>query len=145
MHAGALDYAMHNYAQLCTIMHNYAHLCKIMHDYAGCISTKTQGLQTRGNLGLRYPTNRQHSEICSSHSCLFWSETSLNITIAHKHQCCPTSSVVVVCLCATYWSGGCLQCFCARGLQVWHTHSTTLHRYAPHKSLLEIGVHVPVL
>ena len=31
MHAGALDYAMHNYAQLCTIMHNYA----------GCIATKT--------------------------------------------------------------------------------------------------------
>ena len=30
MHAGALDYAMHNYAQLCTIMH----------DYAGCIATK---------------------------------------------------------------------------------------------------------
>ena len=31
MHAGALDYAMHNYAQF----------CKIMHDYAGCIATKT--------------------------------------------------------------------------------------------------------
>ena len=31
MHAGALDYAMRNYAQL----------CKIMHDYAGCIATKT--------------------------------------------------------------------------------------------------------
>ena len=31
MHAGALDYAMHHYAQLCTIMH----------DYAGCIATKT--------------------------------------------------------------------------------------------------------
>ena len=31
MHAGALDYAMHNYAQLCTIMH----------DNAGCIATKT--------------------------------------------------------------------------------------------------------
>ena len=31
MHAGALDYAMHNYTQLCTIMH----------DYAGCIATKT--------------------------------------------------------------------------------------------------------
>ena len=61
MHAGALDYAMHNYARLCGLHCN----------------EDTQGLQTRGNLGLRSPTNRQHSEICSSHSCLFRSENHL--------------------------------------------------------------------
>ena len=71
MHAGALDYAMHNYAQLCTIMQNYARLCGLH------CNEDTQGLQTRGNLGLRSPTNRQRSEICSSHSCLFWSENQL--------------------------------------------------------------------
>ena len=32
MYARALDYAMHNYAQICTIMHNCARLCTIMHD-----------------------------------------------------------------------------------------------------------------
>ena len=55
----------------CTIMHNYARLCGLH------CNEDTQGLQTRGNLGLRSPTNRQHSEICSSHSCLFWSENQL--------------------------------------------------------------------
>ena len=34
MQARALDYAMHNYAQLCTIMHNYAQLRTSMHNYA---------------------------------------------------------------------------------------------------------------
>ena len=47
-------------AQLCTIMHNYARLCGLH------FNEDTQGLQTRGNLGLRSPTNRQHSEIKTS-------------------------------------------------------------------------------
>ena len=74
---------MHNYAQLCTIMHNYARLCALH------FNEDTRRLQTRGNLGLQSPTNRQHSKICSSDSCLFWSKMSLNITMAHKHECCP--------------------------------------------------------
>ena len=76
MYAGAWDYAMHNYAQLCTIMHNYAQLCKLQ------FNENTQGLQTRGILGLQSPKNRQDSKICSSHSCPVCSKASLNITIS---------------------------------------------------------------
>ena len=101
MHAGALDYAMHNYAQLCTIMHNYAKLCTTIRLHC---NEDTQGLQTRGNLGLRSPTNRQHSEICSSHSCLFWSENSQNGQKRRISSSGKTSSAVEACAAAFCWT-----------------------------------------
>ena len=82
MHARALDYAMHNYAQLCTIMHDSAQLCGTH------FNEDTRGLQIRGILGLqspKYRQYRQYSKVASSHSYAVRSEASLHITIAHQH------------------------------------------------------------
>ena len=52
MHAGALDYAMHNYAQLCTIMHNYAKLCTTMR---AALQRRHTGIANKREPGIAIP------------------------------------------------------------------------------------------